>query len=606
MCGLFDMASNQAPADPGDVRDILQQIQTIIARVRDVDLLVGVAETLQVDIPDDARADLLRLKVLLFTQLMDTAPFVANPTANFLDELYDWYEKIGRHLHPDDDDDHDPVNNHYPGSGVGRGRGVPDDDQRSQVSAGRGRGVPDDDQRSRGSAGRGRGHVPGGLGGFGWGQSPFGGPPDIAGGRGYPLGVGRGGPNGFPGTTGGVGRGRGIGVKAAQSSLFGATKFSTPNRTQTAAGQGGQPGGGGTNVIRRLRDFKIHGQIGNPGQTDKLTYSNLAHQVIAGQRQGYETAEIIAAIIRAIVPGLDLRTYLEGRHDWDLPSVMTILRTHFKERDATAVFTEMSNASQGPDDTEHAFCVRMMGLRDKVMMLTFEEGGYYDERLVQSQFQHALYTGLRSDAARHELRTVLRQPGLTDEQLLVHVNEFMMNSMEHNSKTNGNGSSTAVVSSVNSGNASDGRSRADNKAANKAKESTLVAKMDRTADQVNSLSARVEELTTLVTNHVVGGAGAGGGQNIGVPAQNVGQNLLASANAANPNNVAGAGQTINGFAVGNQGGQNGFFIPFSAFGGGNQPRRRGLCPDCVAAGATQCDHCFKCKQSGHQKSDCPN
>ena len=84
-----------------------------------------------------------------------------------------------------------------------------------------------------------------------------------------------------------------------------------------------------------------------------------------------------------------------------VPTLMTILRIHFKEKDATAVFNEMSNASQGPKENEHSFCMKMMGLRDKVMLLTEEEGNLYDARLVQTQFQHALYTGFRCENARH-------------------------------------------------------------------------------------------------------------------------------------------------------------------------------------------------------------
>ena len=574
-------------ADQAALRDILNQIQGQIPRVDDAAFLVRLAGRLR--IPAVGVDDPTQLKVLLFTHLLDATQFAGAP--DIMDELYDIYESIVGHLNPDDEV---PV--------------VANDRRRGSVGRGRGRGG-DDDQRSHAGSvlGRGRGRglgVGGGYGGYGWFDNHYSGPPDIVGGRGRGFGVGRG-TTGFPG----VGRGRGVGVKAAQSSLFGNIHTSTPNRKNpTTAGQGGHPGGGGGNVIRRLRDFKIHGQIGTPGQADKLTYSNLAHQVVAGRHQGYEPPEIIAAIIRAVVPGLDLRSYLEGRHDWDLPSIMVILRTHFKEKDATAVFTEMGNASQGPDDTEHAFCMRMMGLRDKVMMLTWEEGGFYDDRLVQAQFQHALYTGLRNEDARHNLRPILRQHGLLDEDLLVAVNEYMMNSVEHNTKTNG--SSNAAVSSLHSSGGGSG-SRTSNKAANKEKESSLMVKMDNTADQVNVLSARLNELTTLVTNHVVAGANTGGASGVGAPgvgAPGVGAPGVGAAGAQGGGAPTGpGGQTINGFAVGNQNGQEGFFIPFAAFGGGgSQPRRRGLCPVCVAAGATQCSHCFKCKQTGHQKSDCPN
>lgn len=61
------------------------------------------------------------------------------------------------------------------------------------------------------------------------------------------------------------------------------------------------------------KDFKIAGQIGEPGQKDKLTFSSLARQIESGLSRGYPEHDIIDAVIRTITQGLQLRSYLEGK-----------------------------------------------------------------------------------------------------------------------------------------------------------------------------------------------------------------------------------------------------------------------------------------------------
>lgn len=50
------------------------------------------------------------------------------------------------------------------------------------------------------------------------------------------------------------------------------------------------------------KDFKISGQIGEPGQKDCLTFSSLAHQIEHGLSKGFPDVEIVYAVIRAITP----------------------------------------------------------------------------------------------------------------------------------------------------------------------------------------------------------------------------------------------------------------------------------------------------------------
>ena len=55
-----------------------------------------------------------------------------------------------------------------------------------------------------------------------------------------------------------------------------------------------------TNAHYLRREFKIAGQIGEPGQTDKITFVSLTHQIDSGVKRKYSEHEIVDAVIRAI------------------------------------------------------------------------------------------------------------------------------------------------------------------------------------------------------------------------------------------------------------------------------------------------------------------
>ena len=66
-----------------------------------------------------------------------------------------------------------------------------------------------------------------------------------------------------------------------------------------------------TSALHTCRQFKISGQIGEPEQKDKISFSTLAHQIQTGLSQGYDESEIDDGIIRSITPGMVLRSYLK-------------------------------------------------------------------------------------------------------------------------------------------------------------------------------------------------------------------------------------------------------------------------------------------------------
>ena len=86
------------------------------------------------------------------------------------------------------------------------------------------------------------------------------------------------------------------------------------------------------------REFRIKGQIGEPEQSDKLSFVSLIKQIDSGIGKGYEEHEIIDGVIQAIMPSMKLRSYLETLKGLTLPRLRRILRSHYKEKDSTSLY----------------------------------------------------------------------------------------------------------------------------------------------------------------------------------------------------------------------------------------------------------------------------
>ena len=65
--------------------------------------------------------------------------------------------------------------------------------------------------------------------------------------------------------------------------------------------------------FKKLKDFKISGTIGGPGEKDKLSYSSLSYQIQSGIAMGFSSQDICSGVIKAISPSSNLRSYLENR-----------------------------------------------------------------------------------------------------------------------------------------------------------------------------------------------------------------------------------------------------------------------------------------------------
>jgi hypothetical protein len=157
------------------------------------------------------------------------------------------------------------------------------------------------------------------------------------------------------------------------------------------------------------KDFKISGQIGEPGQKDRLTFSSLARQIESGLSRDYPELEITDAVIHAITPGLQLRSYLEGKDKLTLPALRRILRSHYQEKGATELYKQLTSEVQNSKESPQNFLIRAMDLRQKILFASQEADSSlkYDPALVQSLFMHTVLTGLQSDNIKSDLQPYL-------------------------------------------------------------------------------------------------------------------------------------------------------------------------------------------------------
>ena len=114
------------------------------------------------------------------------------------------------------------------------------------------------------------------------------------------------------------------------------------------------------------REFKLSGQIGEPGQTEKLTFVSLMHQIDSGLKRGYKESEIVDAVIRAISPHSSLRSYVETLCVLSLAKLRGILRVHYREKAASEVHQQLATVCQQSNESPQQFLLRSLDLRNKV------------------------------------------------------------------------------------------------------------------------------------------------------------------------------------------------------------------------------------------------
>ena len=190
-------------------------------------------------------------------------------------------------------------------------------------------------------------------------------------------------------------------------------------------------------ALYHLKECKIRGTIGDPGEKDKLGYYGLISEIKERSREGYDDNRVVGAVINAITPGnvfkkrLEMRRNLEG--SISLTTLFSMLRTHYQEKSSNTIFQELSNAVQTQDETATKYCNRLIVIRDEALSRSIEEGCPLDSSYLRKRFLKSFATGLRNGNIRNELREVLKsEPG--DDELLDNIAEATRGEKERSDK----------------------------------------------------------------------------------------------------------------------------------------------------------------------------
>jgi hypothetical protein len=171
-----------------------------------------------------------------------------------------------------------------------------------------------------------------------------------------------------------------------------------------------------TSVFRR--QFKIVGQIRQPNEKDKLSFTSLTRQIDTGVKQGYTGQEIVGGVIRAINGGMVLRSYVETYKDPSLERLRKILRNHYDVKSATELYQSLASICQGSKETPQEFLMRALDLRTKILFSSTQDQSedtlVYENDHIQKLFLRTVETGLQDENVRN--------PTISDEELILQVN----------------------------------------------------------------------------------------------------------------------------------------------------------------------------------------
>ena len=392
----------------------------------------------------------------------------------------------------------------------------------------------------------------------------------------------------------------------------------------------------------KLRQFKINGTIGDPGQKACLAYSSLCYQIKQGENQGYNISEIYGGVIRAIDAGNPLRELLELEADeFDKGALMKTLRSHFKEKDPNEVLTELKKLRQLPDETAHRFVCRCVALKKKARNMSKAENLPFDDENLSATFFKAVYTGLRQNNVRNEMRFTLREATISDEDLLVEVSAAAANEEERlkkfeeerlkkaktaqvqkltcDSDSDDQGASFSSDSSSfssNSGQNNDqnqGKPSGRKQVQQKKKQNDGARTNQNNANHngginssdFNKMTAAIDKLTasnerlTADVNEMKKFSGKSPGQ---LPAQPVQPSQPARLpmrppGARFPNPAAGPQAPVPANSL------NPFSPSFPRFPAPRRPYR--YCPNCIMVNSSFCNHCWVCGSGDHKIGECP-
>lgn len=373
--------------------------------------------------------------------------------------------------------------------------------------------------------------------------------------------------------------------------------------------------------VQKYQTLKFIGIIGS--EKNNISYDDLSSQISNARKVGYTDPIICGAITKAICPTNVLRSYFETVEDLEVDSMVDILQPYFKQttKDSGTYFTDLTKAKQrSPDKNAMDFAVRVLGLKNRVISLSAEEGAPFNKKLLFRTLHKSIGSGIKNLNIRSEVRDGIRSfsvVGLTpDPDYLNVVAEAIANENIRLGKFGGDSVSlNAVEGEYDTEDEEPAlppkRSSSSRKGMTKNKENLLPAKVDKQAQDIQVLQANFNKLQVqnesvlkmLEQNNTMLAAQAQ------VNSLNFGQQNQAQSGFV-PNMNAPA--FVPTFPQHQMGRGRGFGHGGNRGRGGNRLNNQGVnrverkCPACHENKVDRCLHCYFCGRDDHRLFNCPD
>lgn len=315
------------------------------------------------------------------------------------------------------------------------------------------------------------------------------------------------------------------------------------------------------------REFKVHGgQIGD--HNADITYSSMCKQIDEGIREGFTETEVIRGVLRVVKPGV-FKDMLINKDEITVNELKGFLRSHLGEKASTELFQELMCARQSEQETPQQFLYRMIGLKQKILFQSKQVSTdiRYEPKTIQEVFLHSIYQGLgtKHTDIRQQLRPLLSNSDVTDEEILSQVMKMISDENEHQRRLgHAPRQKTTHTHSVQVEGGDVSANSGDN-------------------DAIQQLSVQVEALTNMVATLMGQQAAA----------------IQTTQSKTAPVQTPGQDQFHGTQPLVNQAPTTPPSQPSAA--------RRGKipsCTKCMQQGSENCNHCFVCGDAGHRAIGC--
>ena len=317
-------------------------------------------------------------------------------------------------------------------------------------------------------------------------------------------------------------------------------------------------------AMRRDLKFKCFGKDGK----DRLDYLQAEKQIRCAERKGYDSTEIIDAVVEALPGGSEFRSVLLLKSgSLTVEELLDLLHSEYLEVDNSDLITQLTTAQQTAKEDEMTFLNRLIKLKERIL---YEGQVNISADALMVMVLKSLESGLANERIVTRLLPLFAQANVTDAILKQEMSKAMRSCTLRKDKKQQNVRVAAVSEES-------GRSLREDEFLKVAKE-------------LKEEVAEVKEVTRLAF----------------VPQRAIPLHQAENQFLQNKRNQAQQQLQMQQQLEQQQQqqAQQQFLLNIS-----NQPwfkKKVFGCQSCILAGTpTTCTHCLKCEKAGHKVKDCP-